>query len=65
LKSEKPEEGREATLLLEAGFGFDPGTCPEKKNKKLKSKRTNEGRKVTLLSESGFDSGTCETYEFL
>ena len=63
MKSKKPKEGREATLLSEPGF--DPGTCPGKKIKKLKGKKTKEVREATLLSEPGFDPGTCEICEFL
>ena len=41
LKSEKPKEDRETTLLPEPGF--DLGTCPGNKIKKWKSKKTKEG----------------------
>ena len=36
LKSEKPKEGREATLLSE--LGFDPGNCLGKKIEEQKNK---------------------------
>ena len=43
LKSEKPKEGREKTLLWE--LGFDPGACSGKK--KLKSKKqTTTGKQL-------------------
>ena len=42
LKSEKPKEGREATLLSQ--LGFDPMTCSERKNKKIEEQKNKGGQ---------------------
>ena len=64
LKSEKPKDGREATVLSEPSF--DPRTYPGKKIKKLKSKKQRRVEKQLFCQSQVLIMGPVrETWKFL